>query len=286
MNLIVDIGNTAVKCAVMRGGEILSTFRADDPTPDLLGKILRKYRAVESAIVVSTRGDVGAAGEWLRGGVKRYIRMGPDTPAPIKNLYGTPRTLGYDRLAGAVGAAARYPGRNVLVVDFGTALTIDVVTAAGEFLGGSISPGAAMRLRALHTQTDGLPLVALDGGVGAPTTSAAAPAVAGCAGRPASRGLTAASTLAGPACAPAPASEVPAIGRTTTEAIRAGVVNGVVYEIEGYVARMKERYGQLDIIFTGGDADFFVKRLKFPIFVSYNLVFEGLNAILEYNKAL
>ncbi len=69
------------------------------------------------------------------------------TPVPIKNLYGTPETLGMDRLAAAVGASVMFPSQAVLIVDFGTAITFDIVTAEGEYLGGNISPGAKSRLR-------------------------------------------------------------------------------------------------------------------------------------------
>lgn len=87
------------------------------------------------------------------------MQLGADTPVPLKNLYGSPETLGADRLAAAVGAAALCPADDLLVADIGTACTFDVVTAAGEFLGGNIAPGPGMRLRALNSFTARLPLV-------------------------------------------------------------------------------------------------------------------------------
>lgn len=89
----------------------------------------------------------------------RKMELNAGTPVPLRNLYASPETLGADRLAAAVGAAALLPGRNVLVADIGTACTFDVVTAAGEYLGGNISPGPGMRLRALNHFTARLPLV-------------------------------------------------------------------------------------------------------------------------------
>ena len=75
------------------------------------------------------------------------------------------------------------------------------------------------------------------------------------------------------------------MGRTTDEAIRLGVMNSIAFEIEGYVARLEGEFEDLCVIFTGGDAKFFVKRIKNTIFANCNLVFYGLNRILEYNAS-
>ena len=69
------------------------------------------------------------------------------------------------------------------------------------------------------------------------------------------------------------------------EAIRQGVMNGIAFEIEGYIARLFPEIDALSIIFTGGDAKFFVKRIKNTIFAHCDLVFLGLNRILEYNAS-
>ena len=161
---------------------------------------------------------------------------------PIGNAYLTPETLGRDRLAAAVGATVLYPGENVLIVDFGTAVTIDLVTADATFRGGCISPGMKTRFRALHDYTAKLPL-----------------------------------------CAATESEEL--AGLNTRQAIELGVMNGITFEIEGYAARMRSRIEDLCVIFTGGDANFFVKRIKNTIFANCNLVFCGLNRILEYNAS-
>ncbi len=72
-------------------------------------------------------------------------------------------------------------------------------------------------------------------------------------------------------------------GRNTTEAIRAGVQNGLIHEIEQTIASFSRNYRKLQIIMTGGDSDFFDKKLKYPTFVHYNLTLIGLNRILEHN---
>ena len=194
------------------------------------------------AVVASTRGEAPAIVEAVRRHTDYLLEFTPATPVPIGNAYLTPATLGRDRLAAAVGAATLYPGRNALIVDFGTAVTLDFVSADGVFRGGCISPGMAMRFRALHEYTAALPL-----------------------------------------CDATDSAEL--LGRTTDEAVRLGVMNSLAFEIEGYIARMQGEIEDLCVIFTGGDTNFFAKRIKNTIFANCNLVFWGLNRILEYNAS-
>ena len=241
MNLIVDIGNTLVKLAVFDGGRIVAQRCVERLHPSMLGELLEGRRAAK-AVVASTRGEADDVIETVRPYADYLLEFTSQTPVPIGNAYLTPETLGRDRLAAAVGATVLYPGENVLIVDFGTAVTIDLVTADNTFRGGCISPGVTMRFRALHDYTAKLPLCAATGG----------------------EGLS---------------------GLTTEEAIELGVMNGIAFEIEGYVTRMREKIDGLRVIFTGGDAKFFVKRIKNTIFANCNLVFCGLNRILEHNAS-
>ena len=89
----------------------------------------------------------------------QLIPLDASSPFPIENRYRTPATLGSDRLLGVIGARQLAPEKPVLVIDAGTAVTYDVATAAGAYLGGAIAPGLRMRLRALHEFTARLPLV-------------------------------------------------------------------------------------------------------------------------------
>ena len=75
----------------------------------------------------------------------------------------------------------------------------------------------------------------------------------------------------------------PMIGTTTQTAIVAGVQNSLIFEIDGYIDTLKQQYEHLMVIITGGDANFFVKKLKNTIFVDQNIVLTGLNSLLEYN---
>lgn len=87
------------------------------------------------------------------------IVLNHNTPLPIKNKYNSPETLGNDRLALVVGASHKFPNTDVLVIDAGTCITFDFLNAQKEYLGGSISPGIQMRFKALHNQTNQLPLI-------------------------------------------------------------------------------------------------------------------------------
>ena len=73
------------------------------------------------------------------------------------------------------------------------------------------------------------------------------------------------------------------LGASTNEAIQSGIQHGLLFEIEGYIQHLEKKHPEIIILFTGGDADFFVKKLKKRIFVHFNLVLTGLNRILEYN---
>lgn len=249
MNLIVDIGNTRVKLAVTERGVCVAERSAGRLVPAMLDGLFAAH-AIDKAIVSSTRGDAEAAeaAAMLRGRVACLVEFGPATPVPIRSDYLTPETLGRDRLAAAVGATVLWPGRNVLTVDCGTAVTIDLVTADGVFRGGFISPGLQMRFRALHDCTASLPLCD-------PADAAAEPCADG------------------------------ALGRTTREAIERGVMNSLAYEIEGYTTRLRAKIDDLMVIFTGGDAKYLAKRIKNTIFANRNPVVCGLDRILEFNAS-
>lgn len=244
MNLIVDIGNTRVKLALTDGetGEVVKYASYGELRAFELSALLEEHEGeIERAIVCATGTVVPVLLDTLRRKVPYTLVMDAvHTDVPIKNLYGTPETLGQDRLAAAVGATVVFPGRNALVVDFGTAITIDVVTARGEYIGGNISPGMDMRFRALNEFTDKLPLCDHTHG----------------------------ETL---------------VANNTVQAIEGGVVNGIEFEIGGYIERLKGEYDDLAIIFTGGGAEHFAERFKNTIFANYDLVVIGLNRILNYN---
>ena len=162
MNLVIDIGNTVAKVAVFRGGEPLELFYDSNRTLERLPDVCAKY-PVERAIVATVIDLDGRAEARLAELPVPLLRLDRTTPLPVENLYETPETLGYDRIAAVVGAREQFPGRDILVIDAGTCITYEFIDAAGRYHGGNISPGVQMRFKALHEFTGRLPLVAREG---------------------------------------------------------------------------------------------------------------------------
>src|SRR5690606_39980712 len=83
----------------------------------------------------------------------------PILKLPFENHYGTPETLGVDRMALIASVYTSYPNKNCLVIDAGSCITYDFINQEGQYKGGAISPGLKIRFKAMHTVTAGLPLV-------------------------------------------------------------------------------------------------------------------------------
>ncbi|MGM9872162.1 MAG: type III pantothenate kinase [Muribaculaceae bacterium] len=162
--LTIDEGNSSTKIGLWHDDELVceQTFHID--TPEQIVEQLSHAPVADAAIFCSVcgrrRDDVERA---LAPIAKRLIVLDHTTPLPISVEYRTPHTLGCDRVAAAAGAAVISPKRTVLVVDMGTAITYDVVSACGRFIGGNIAPGIFVRLEALQHFTKALPLVETDG---------------------------------------------------------------------------------------------------------------------------
>ncbi|MBR4135963.1 MAG: type III pantothenate kinase [Bacteroidales bacterium] len=156
MFLVIDIGNTLKKAAVFdKDGLVASQCRWE--TVDELQHFLVPL-SIQACIVSTVRED----GSQLVAELNRCFPTMLFTaalPLPITLCYDTPRTLGTDRIASAVGAHSLFPDTTVLAIQAGTCLVADLVTAEGEYLGGSIAPGLHMRLTALAEGTARLPLV-------------------------------------------------------------------------------------------------------------------------------
>lgn len=157
MNLIVDQGNTVCKLALCQADHIIEIYTAKHLTQDLLSEILGKY-AVRYAIYSSVGAWEDDVPTMLRQHIDQVWIVGSDTPVPIKIDYDR-STLGSDRLAAVVGAEYLTPGCDLLVIDAGTAITYERVSAQGIYLGGNISPGVHVRLKSLHGFTSRLPLL-------------------------------------------------------------------------------------------------------------------------------
>lgn len=159
MNLIIDIGNTCAKAVCFSGGNVIEEIRFDRGEELRLRDFCGKHRFSKGILsAVSSVSDSLAEAIAALPCPVLTLKSGV-TPVPIRNEYATPLTLGTDRLAAAVGANFLQPGRDVLIIDVGTCITFDFVSADGAFRGGNISLGPTMRLKALHQFTAKLPLV-------------------------------------------------------------------------------------------------------------------------------
>ncbi|MFN3315754.1 MAG: type III pantothenate kinase, partial [Raineya sp.] len=117
---------------------------------------IAKY-PTEYALVSSVRKNLD---DFIKKIAQKTFVLDHRLPVPIKNKYQSPETLGMDRLAASIGAKSFFPDKPCLVIDLGTCITYDFVSAENEFLGGMIAPGVRMRLQAMHQFTQKLPLVA------------------------------------------------------------------------------------------------------------------------------
>ncbi len=159
MNLTIDIGNTCTKLVAFDGLIPVDELRMDDGEQQKLAFFSRKHRFERGiySTVVGLTDNMRQAIDELPFPMMRFLSG--VTPIPIRNLYATPKTLGTDRLAAVVGAHLKQTGHDVLVIDVGTCITYDFITASGDYLGGNISPGPTIRLKALNSFTHALPLV-------------------------------------------------------------------------------------------------------------------------------
>lgn len=157
MNLVLDIGNTLAKVALIQDKEIIFSKSYKELTLMDLDAILSSYSPQKA--IASIVGKIRP--ELINLIQSRIITiiLDQNTPIPLKNQYSTPETLGYDRIAVAVAANSLYPSRNVLIIDAGTAITYDLVTSDAVYLGGAISPGISLRFNALNSHTAKLPLL-------------------------------------------------------------------------------------------------------------------------------
>ncbi len=243
MNLVIDIGNTRAKIALFHENEYIEKAILDSLTLDALSDYV-KGQNIEGVIMSVTGRDTEGVEKTLR---EKYffIQLNQQTPIPIQNVYGTPETLGKDRLAAVVAAQFLAPEQNCLVIDAGTCITYNFLNSAGQFLGGNIAPGLNMRLKAMHHFTAKLPLIERQ-------TEGTLPDL---------------------------------VGKTTEHAMRNGAQIGLLAEVEGFVERFKKQFGSQQVIITGGDGAFLHQNLSIEkIYFEPNLVLIGLNRILNFNK--
>lgn len=160
VSLLIDIGNTAIKYCLAREGKTGEVKNLRGATLDEwrynLELILDEY-IPDSVVLCSVRPGYGEIARHFLSSDQLYI-VGPELKLPYQLDYETPGTLGADRIALVAGAAGYLPGNNLLVIDAGTCITLDLLVN-GVYPGGAIFPGILMRARAMNTFTAGLPFI-------------------------------------------------------------------------------------------------------------------------------
>ena len=161
MNLCIDQGNSRTKVALFKDGQIVKNLMYKLFTSADVERLFSLYPITDS-IVSSVANIEPAVVNALHRLSKHFILFDHLTPLPIVNCYQSPETLGHDRIASAVGASHLCPNTNLLIVDAGSAVTYDFVSAEKGFLGGNIAPGIKMRLTALNQMTKKLPMIEVE----------------------------------------------------------------------------------------------------------------------------
>ena len=240
MNIVIDQGNTSAKVGVYDRQKMLASFIFKPLQIENIRKILNEFSTSHG--ILSTVADVHPGiMDLLQSRLTAFILLDENTRLPIQIRYKTPHTLGKDRVAAVIGAKQLQPGKDLLVIDVGTAITYDFLDATGCYWGGNISPGMTARFKSLNQYTNRLPLLDENGAI-------------------------------------------PALGYDTETAIRAGVVRGIIKEIDAYQDEYKLLHPGILFFLTGGHSFYFETRLKNSIFADENLVLKGLNEILNYQK--
>ena len=236
-NLLIEIGNTALKAAWSDGMTLGKTFRYQgEKTMDFILSLVKKEKP--SVMVVSSVSCITEEEKDILTAECGRLLILDTHHNEVKDRHFLPDYISYDRASSIIAARYLFHNRPCTVIDFGTTLTIDVIDNQGIYKGGNISLGCRTRFKALNRYSRSLPLVNTPGNPGL-------------------------------------------FGHSVQTSIEAGVVSGILFEIEGYLGENADGV----VIFTGGDANYFAKRMKKPIFVICNLVLMGLAIIAdEYAK--
>jgi type III pantothenate kinase len=239
MNLIFDIGNTSNKLAVYDKNIKIFSVRSKAVSCEEIVKKVTPY-SIDKGIICSVRDFPEFIYDLISVNIPKIHILSHKTKLPFRNEYETAETLGPDRIAAVAGAFHLYPGRNILIIDAGSAVTFDYLYGK-TYKGGNISPGLSMRFKALHKFTGKLPL---------------------------------GSTI----------EKYNSPGKNTHDAIVAGVINGLIFEMNEYIRSFQDNNIDSTVILTGGDSGYLRERLSQKINYQPDLVLDGLNFILEYNE--
>jgi len=148
--IAIDIGNSYIKALIQQNQNSIKT--ASDSWEEIKQQIIPYINQNYSVIISDVKGII----KNIPFDKDKVLFLNSNTPLPIKNNYHTPQTLGHDRIAAAVGAYTLFPNFPCLIIDAGTAITIDLLIN-NTYQGGAISPGIKLRYEALHQFTGKLP---------------------------------------------------------------------------------------------------------------------------------
>lgn len=231
--IAVDIGNTSIHIGIFQQSKLLSLDKIATQASlsqlkvsiRLLSLRLKRLKLSIRAIVVCSvvPQRTKAISSLFKKNFKAEVLVcGKDLIVPIKNLYQKPRSVGQDRLLNAF-AGAKFYGQPLIIIDFGTAVTFDLVNNRGQYQGGLILPGLGLSLKALHQETALLPQVLV----------------------------------------PQEPPRLNLVGRSTSEAMLAGVLFGFTAMVEGLICSLRKELGfKTRVVLTGGDSKLIYSYLK------------------------
>ena len=235
-----DFGNTRLKAAVFENGIFSEKITLPDDKVEAIEKLLSIYKPQKT--ILSSVVDHNTEIEKLLAAQTAFHKVSHLTKVNFTTPVGKPETIGTDRLALSAAAVHFYPEKNNLVIALGSCITYNFINQYHQFIGGSISPGMEMRLKAMQVFTAKLPLVQKDW-------------------------------------------NFPLIGYDTKTNMQSGVIAGITYEIDGFIDSYANKYGNFNVVLTGGDTTYFAGQLKNKIFADSNFLFKGLYALSETNNS-
>ena len=233
-NLLIDIGNTALKASWADGMTLGKTFRYQGEKKIAFILSLTEKEKPEIMVVSNVRSFSDREVEYLKAECGKLIIVNEE----ILKERNIPSYLTPDRAAAIIASRYLFKGKACTIFDFGATLTIDRIDVDGSYIGGNISLGCRTRFKALNRYSKNLPLVDFT-------------------------------------------EDVKQLGDSLKSSLQAGVISGMLFEIKGYLSDNSENI----TVFTGGDANYFAKRMKNCIFAVCNLVLMGLALIaFEYDQ--
>lgn len=234
MKLLIDIGNTFAKLAVM-DTDIVHFERRRESWEGTFTRLMAMF-PVADVRLSTVAGEDDELKEVLAHLDVPVLWLTSSVPCPVKPITDVPATYGADRWAADIGAIAQDPDHPLLIIDAGTCVTYDLFSADGRLLGGAISPGVQLRLNAMHEHTALLPQIEAE-------------------------------------------AEAVLMGYDTRTHMLSAAVNGVRFEMEGYISRLVDEYPDLHVFVTGGNTFKLRGDIECPVTYDPYLVFKGLAAL-------